>query len=149
MIICNGCKISLPESEFHRRGDKYHRCCKQCQSEYYKEWYRRRTKTCQRCGGPRSYRSKEYCLDCWNEIQAEKSAKKNYCMDCGVEITRQAKRCRKCASKITWADPEMRKRISERKTYEWQVGIMKGHLQPDAMKEKMSRIMKERYRKDE
>jgi len=149
-MICRVCEEDLEPSEFHRGSSGYQTACKKCSSDYFKDWYRRNPKVCEVCGGPRSYGSERLCLACYHTEQAERATeRKKHCIDCGVEITRASTRCRSCAATLLWSDPERRKAISERKKYEWEVGIMKGHPQPESMKRYMSKIMKERYGKDE
>jgi len=48
-------------------------------------------------------------------------SKKNTCIDCGIELSSsRPKRCKPCAQKHRWADPELRLKLRETLTIRWQ-----------------------------
>lgn len=110
MKKCPRCKRKLNNSYFNRdrtKKDGLHFCCRECQSEYHKEWRMRRLRAglCYDCGKSRPAGMKRFCLDClkkregMNEIYEQKRKVKGICRQCNknpIDYTRSKLHCTNC-----------------------------------------------------
>lgn len=78
MKTCSRCKIEKPLSEFNRRGGGHQAACRQCNSEYYKQYYKENPSEKERI--LQNNRARRAEID---EFIRNRKAKP--CVDCGVE----------------------------------------------------------------
>jgi hypothetical protein len=117
-----------------------------CSGDCFHEWRRkvrgRAPNYCLDCGEPICFRAKRCRVCASKERERLKNWPKRYCVDCGKLLTghsKQSIRCRSCAMKRRFGDPEERRRVSERMRESHRCGTHSG----DGWRRKIAKSVRE------